>query len=80
MKSGDYFQYPKEDSFKVPEDCSEEDKEDIEDRFWVKIMKPDQPFEFAEDKMLHSKPICWTTYPKKLSKTLDMPVKTIEET
>ena len=67
METGDYFQYPKEDPFKVPEYYNDEDEENLEDLFWVNIMKPDQPFEFAEDKMLHSKPICWTTKPKKLS-------------
>ena len=30
--------------------------------------------------MLHSQPICWTTKPKKLSKTLKISDKTIEET
>jgi hypothetical protein len=83
MERGDYFQNPKEDSFNVSEESNIEDEEDQEegdDSFWVKIMKPGQPFKFAEDKMLLSKPICWTTKPKKLSKKLDMPAETIEKT
>jgi hypothetical protein len=43
------------------------------------MMQPHQPFKFAENKKLHSKPICWTIKPKKLSKTLNIPVETIEE-
>ena len=42
-------------------------------------MQPYQAFKFAEDKMLHSKPICWSSKPKKLSEKLKMPVETIEE-
>jgi hypothetical protein len=80
MERGDYFQYPKEKPFKVPEDYNDEDEEDREDRFWMKLMKPNQPFKFAEDKMLQSKPICWTIKPARLSNKLRMPIKTIEET
>lgn len=40
MERGDYFQYPKENPFKVPKDYDDEDEEDREDRFWVKLMKP----------------------------------------
>lgn len=43
-------------------------------------MQSDQPFEFAKDKMLHSKPICWTNYPANLSRKLKIPVKIIEDT
>jgi hypothetical protein len=64
----------------VPEYYIYEDEEDQEDLFWVKIMKPNQPFKFAEDKMLYSKPICWTTKAKRLSGMLKIPAKTIEET
>lgn len=45
----------------------------------MKIMQPGRPFEFAKDKSLHSKPICWTNKPANLSRKLKMPVKTIEE-
>jgi hypothetical protein len=31
----------------VPKDYDYDDEEDREDRFWVKIMKPGQPFKFA---------------------------------
>jgi hypothetical protein len=44
------------------------------------MMQAGQPFEFAEDKKLTSKPICWTNKPKLLNKSLAMPVTTIEET
>jgi hypothetical protein len=40
MKKGDYFQIPKERPFKVPEYYDDEDEEDREDLFWVKIMQP----------------------------------------
>ena len=43
-------------------------------------MQPGQPFEFAQDKMLISKPICWTNKPSMLKRKLKIPVKTIEET
>jgi hypothetical protein len=81
MEFGDYFQYPKENPFKVPEHYNEEDNEDItKEFFWMKIMQPHQPFYFAKDKMLFSKPICWTNKPANLCRRLRMPVKTIEET
>ena len=80
MESGDYFQYPNYYPFKVPESYNDVDENTRKELFWVKMMQPDQPFKFADDKMLHSKPICWTNKPKQLSNSLDMPVKTIEET
>ena len=43
-------------------------------------MKPGQPFMIAEEKKLLSMPICWTKYPKILSKKLKIPVEKIEET
>jgi hypothetical protein len=43
-------------------------------------MQQDQPFMFAKDKMLHTKPICWSNEPENLSRRLEMPVETIEET
>jgi hypothetical protein len=43
-------------------------------------MKKDQPFEFAENRKLTSKPICWTNKPLLLSKKLGEKVITIEET
>jgi hypothetical protein len=60
-------------------DCVD-DENILKELFWVKIMKPYQPFEFAYDKMLHSKPICWTNNPKNLFRKLRIPVKSIEET
>lgn len=50
MEHGDYFQYPKADPFKVPEEYNELDEEIRNDLFWVKIMQADQPFEFAKHK------------------------------
>ena len=70
MEKGDYFQYPKDNPFKVPEHYNKF-KENIRKRqFWVRIMQPDQPFEFAKEKMLHTKPICWTNEPDNLSRRL----------
>ena len=43
-------------------------------------MKPDLPFDVAKDQMLYTKPICWTNEPDNLSRRLQMPVETIEET
>jgi hypothetical protein len=80
MERGDYFQYPKKDRFKVPKYYNDEDEDTQKDLFWVRIMQPHQPFEFAKDKKLRSKPICWTSKPAHLSRRLDMPVETIEET
>ena len=54
MESGDYFQYPKEDPFKVPEGYNDVDDESRNELFWVKIMQPDLPFEFAKHKRLYS--------------------------
>jgi hypothetical protein len=42
-------------------------------------MQPYQAFKFADEKMLLSKPICWTNKPKTLSKKLGIPVEAIEE-
>jgi hypothetical protein len=65
----------------VPEEYDDINDENIrKELFWVKIMKPYQPFEFAKDKMLNSKPICWTNNPNNLSRKLRIAVKTIEET
>jgi hypothetical protein len=44
------------------------------------MMQPSQPFEFAKDKSLHSKPICWTNKPSNLARKVKMTVKKIEET
>jgi hypothetical protein len=68
MQSGDYFQYPNEYPFKVPEAYNDPclDDEMRNELFWVKMMQPYQPFKFAEEKMLHSKPICWTNKPANL--------------
>jgi len=35
---------------------------------------------FAKDKMLHTKPMCWSNEPENLSRRLEMPVEIIEET
>ena len=43
-------------------------------------MKKDQPFKFAENKKLTSKPICWTNMPARLSKRLGEKASAIEET
>jgi hypothetical protein len=80
MEIGDYIQYPKEVPFKVPEFYNEVDEEIRNELFWEKMMKPYQPFEFAKDKILNSKPICWTNKPANLFRKLNMPIKTIEET
>jgi hypothetical protein len=52
MERGDYFQYPCTDSFILPEEYKKLDEDDRKERFWVKIMKKEQPFEFAENKNL----------------------------
>jgi hypothetical protein len=44
------------------------------------MMQAGQPFEFAENKKLTSKPICWTNKPKLLNKSLAIPVEAIEAT
>ena len=44
MEHGDYFQYPKIDSFKVPEFYNKLDDKIRKTLFWVKIMQPDKPF------------------------------------
>ena len=80
MNKEDYFQCPKEVPFKVPEDYNYVDDEIRKELFWVKIMQPGQPFHFFKDKKLYSKPICWSNKPANLSRKLNIPVKTIEET
>ena len=49
MQTGDYFQRP--DPFILPQcyDDDELDNDTKEELFWVKMMKKDQPFEFAEN-------------------------------
>ena len=80
MEIGDYFQYPIKDPFEVPEDYKDFDEECRNELFWVKIMKPDLPFDFAYNKKLNIKPICWTNKPANLFRKTKMPVKKIEET
>jgi hypothetical protein len=80
MERGDYFQYPESDAFKVPEFYAELQEIIQKNLFWVKIMQAGQPFEFAKNKMLYTKPICWTNEPENLSWRLDMPVEKINET
>ena len=81
MEGGDYFQCPNEEPFKVPEYYNDVDDEDTrKELFWVKLMQPDQPFEFSMDKRLFSKPICWTNKPANLFRKTKIPVKTIEQT
>jgi hypothetical protein len=41
MKKGDYFQYPDEEPFKVPEFYNKLKENIRKNYFWVKIMKPD---------------------------------------
>jgi hypothetical protein len=43
-------------------------------------MQPGQPFAFAKDKSLLSKPICWTNKPAILLRKLKIPANTIDET
>ena len=53
MEEGDYFQCPKEVPFKVPAHYNDPDnKEVLNELFWVQIMQPDQPFDFAKRKNL----------------------------
>jgi len=80
MKKGDYFQYPIDLPFKVPEHYNDEDEDDRKDLFWVKLMQPQQPFKFAEHYKLLRNPICWTIRPLRLSKVLEVPVDIIENT
>ena len=54
LERGDYFQYPKVNPFKLPEEYDKVEEDILKELFWVKIMQPDQPFEFAKHKMLHS--------------------------
>jgi hypothetical protein len=74
------FQYPKQYPFKFPEFYNKHKEIIRKNLFWVRMMQPGQPFQFAKDKMLHSNPICWTNEPDNLSFRLDIPVETIEET
>ena len=80
MKIGDYFQYPKIDLFIYPEGYGKLAKDTRNEQFWVSMMRTNQPFDFAENKNLTSKPICWTNVPAKLSKCLAISRETIEET
>jgi hypothetical protein len=79
MKIGDYPQYPTVDQFTVPEYYNKEDEVFRKNLFWVKMMKPHQPFKFAEVKRLHSNPICWTNEPTILSNIMNTTVEAIEE-
>ena len=63
MKKGDYLQYPNKFEFKIPEFYNMFDQNMREGLFWVKIMQPDQPFDFANIKKIFTKPICWTNKP-----------------
>jgi hypothetical protein len=80
MRKGDHFQHPQIYPFIVPEFYSYFDEDIRKNLFWEKIMQPNQPFKFAEEKMLHIMPICWTNVPKLLSMNTGMPIETIEET
>ena len=81
MSDGDYFQYPLKEPFKVPECYNDElDLDTLNELFWMIMMQPGHPFEFAKDKNLHSKPICWTNVPKNCSRRLNIPVDYIELT
>jgi hypothetical protein len=80
MVKGDFLQYPIKGPFKEPEHYKEKKENIRKNLFWVRMMQPGQPFEFAKDKMLYSKPICWTNFPEMLSWRFDKPVETIEET
>jgi hypothetical protein len=80
MEKGDHFQYPKKDPFKVPEHYNKLNDRMRKTRFWVKIMQPGLPFEFAKHRNLHITPICWSSEPESLACRLDLPVETIEET
>ena len=72
MERGDYFQYPPKGPFKVPEteEYNEADEVVRNELFWVKIMQPGLPFDFAKNLSLISKPICWTNKPANLSRKL----------
>jgi hypothetical protein len=79
MRPGDYFQYPKEGPFKEPESYKKLKEISRNDRFWVKIMRPNLPFKFSENKMLHSNPICWTNKPESLSDNMGIEDDEIEK-
>lgn len=79
MRPGDYFQYPKKGPFKEPESYEKLSDKARNNRFWVKIMRPDLPFKFSENKMLHSKPICWTNDPDLLPDNMGIKVEEIEK-
>jgi hypothetical protein len=53
MESGDYFQFPEEAPFKVPEYYNEFDYETQKELFWEKIMQPGQPFSFVKEKSFY---------------------------
>ena len=81
MEAGDYLQYPKEGPFEVPAGYGDVDDAEIRNElFWVKIMQPGLPFDFAKNLGLISKPICWTNKPANLFRNAKMPVKKTEET
>ena len=78
MKKGDYLQYPTKFAFKVPEFYNKFNQNIRQGLFWVKIMQPDQPFDFANKKQIYTKPICWTNLPEFLSMSVHVPVEEIE--
>jgi hypothetical protein len=80
MEGEDYFQHPQIFPFMVPEFYGELDERTRKTLFWEKIMQPNQPFKFAEEKLFHIMPICWTNEPRNLSRKLRVPVETIEVT
>jgi hypothetical protein len=80
MEEGDHFQKPPIYPFTVPEFYGELDESIRNTLFWEKMWQPNQPFEFAKQKMPHTMPICWTNLPRNLSRKLKLPVETIETT
>jgi hypothetical protein len=78
MERGDYIQHPQIYPFMVPEFYGELDERTQKTLFWVKIMVPDGPFDFAKNKNLRILPICWTNVPENLARKLGMLVETIE--
>jgi hypothetical protein len=74
MKSGDHLQYPNVGQFTVPEYYNKHDERYRKNLFWEKMMKPHQPFKFAEVKRLPSNPICWTNESAILSDIMDIHV------
>ena len=80
MRKEDYLQYPNKDPFKVPEAYAKIPEKIRKERFWIKIMHPGFPFDFAKGKNFHIKPICWSSEPELLAYYLEKPVELIEET